>query len=107
MHWLAARYLIKLSHKAQQANYQLAEKHYLNPKTWPPRSTPNVTLLIENLKTRNSPNRLFSADPDYSTQLKPPSPLATAPHGKLWFPMKKSEVSANPTKTRAILNNWI
>ncbi len=72
MHWPAARYLIKLSHKPQHAYYQQVQKHYLNPKTWPPRSTPNLTLLIEDLKTRNSHNRLFSAD--LPTQLKTPPP---------------------------------
>ncbi|KAI9559471.1 hypothetical protein GHT06_013463 [Daphnia sinensis] len=75
MHWLAARYLIKLSHKPPHANYQQTQ----NTTKLPPRSTPNLTLLIEDLKTFNSPSRLFSADPDYSPQLKPPPPWATAP----------------------------
>jgi hypothetical protein len=90
MHWLAARYLIKLSYKPTHSNYQQAQHHFLHPLTWPPRSIPCLTTLIKDLKTLNYSNSLFTVSPNYTNQLKPPPPWAVPPLQIALVPYEKS-----------------
>jgi hypothetical protein len=89
-HWLAARYLIKLSYNPTHSNYQQAQHYFLHPVTWPPRSVSSLTTLIKDFKTLNYSNSLFTASPNYANQLKPPPAWVVPPLQIALVPHEKS-----------------
>jgi ribonuclease HI len=104
--WLGIRYLININQHPDNLTYATARKIFNAPDKWPPRCYPSLSKASVILRGANI--SLFKLSPGSTDQLtKVPPPWFVPPYSAKWFPLRKSEASANLDTVRDLFENLL